>query len=354
MLASIQWLETRVALCQVHSAAFVDAAVAPLEEAVASPADGTQMAEAAQTAASQPASGAKHGRHRGAPDRGAMIAENLTTPTLCAEEDNVNVPLSVPRARTRMSFTVEARHPTYPIGPIDYRDADFTNCPPATFSATQPQKTQKVYDDHVATAIEAVHDPNFHRPGMQVKLGRATVRDIHFIRLIRKIAEVDSWPEVLVLYSDGNLRLKPQASPGGVDPVFGSSVIIGPAPRAQRPVAMIKSVGWVPSKQSLRILYQGGGAALVKIVEANRRVTRLSVQARYFTSREVPFATVRSMFVGDGNADMDSVRWAGPAGPGAQAVTTFATAGGTEFLFGRARWSRHNTRAPDIWIGNLK
>jgi hypothetical protein len=349
MLRFIERLETRVALCEAHDSPLLEAAVGPAHAFPAMP------AVVVQAPTALPVSGEKqHGKRRSRAGGSAFVADNLTTPTLCAEEDNVNVPLSTPQARSRVSFTIEARHPRYEIV-NEGRAPDFCNCPAATFSATEPQETFKIFDDHFATAVEAVRDPNFHKPGMSVRVGKTTVRDVHFIRLIRKIADADSWPEVLVLYADGNLRLKPQSPLGGVDPVFGSSVIVGPAPRADRPVAEIQSVAFNPLKQTLRITYTGGGSASLKILAANRYVTRVQVNAKYGASPDVPFATLRSMYVAGDNSDMDSVQWIGGAGAVAeQPVTGFTTAGGAEFLFGRANWSRHNTSAPDIWIGNVK
>src|SRR5437870_4366333 len=59
----------------------------------------------------------------------AMFSSNGSTPTLCAEEDNVNIPMAIAKGRHHVSFTIEATHPRYDIGE-DHRDADFTNCPP--------------------------------------------------------------------------------------------------------------------------------------------------------------------------------------------------------------------------------
>ena len=53
-------------------------------------------------------------------------AHNLSTPTLCAEEDNVNIPVS----GNVGVFVIEATHPTYEVG-LDNCQADFRNCPPA-------------------------------------------------------------------------------------------------------------------------------------------------------------------------------------------------------------------------------
>src|SRR3954470_6175497 len=45
----------------------------------------------------------------------AIFSKNQSTPTLCAEEDNVNVPLAIIKGRHHVSFTIEATHPTYVI-----------------------------------------------------------------------------------------------------------------------------------------------------------------------------------------------------------------------------------------------
>lgn len=288
-----------------------------------------------------------------------FLVENFTTPTWCAEEDNVNLPISIGSRATRFSFTVEARHPGYPVQE-DHRDADFTNCPPAPPSSGLPQQSFKIYDDHVGTAIEAVRDPNFHRPGMAVRAGRVAAANVHFIRLIRKIADADSWPEVLVLYSDGNLRVKPQAPREGGDPsfagdpVFGSSVIIGPAPRSERPVAQIRSVAYVPSKRAFKVKYQAGGSATLRVQRADRQVTRVEIAARYVAAPDTPFATVRSMFVAEANADVDTVWW--HDGSGAiqrMGINSFTSARGGSFAFGRSIRSLHNTSAPDLWVGGV-
>jgi hypothetical protein len=306
---------------------------------------------------------ADHARGRRAPSSAPlMVVTNLTTPTQCAEEDNVNVPLTPAGNVRKLAFSIEARHPAYEIGQ-DSRDADFSNCPPAPPStgAAAPPETVSLYDDHVSTAIVGVRDPNFHRPGMRVSAGGAPADGVHYIRLIRRIAGTDSWPEVLVLYSDGNLRLKPQAPPSGGDaafggdPVFGSSVVVGPAPQSQRPVADIRSVRYSPSDQTLHVRYAARGSrADLRLGRVDRLVTRVRVTARYPSGPAVAFATLRSMFVSDGNNDVDSVAWADEGGAVRQEnMGAFRTATASAVSFTRALRSRHNTSAPDIWIGDL-
>ena len=282
----------------------------------------------------------------------AFLAGNGSTPTLCAEEDNVNIPMAIAKGRRHVSFTIESTHPTYDIG-IDHRDADFTNCPPGEPS-NGPQETVSLFDDHVATAIAGVRDPNFHQPPMTVRVGNTVEKGIHFIRIIRRIANTDSWPEVLVLYSDGNLRLKPQAPASGNDPVFGSSVIVGPAARADRPVANIRSLTYVPATDSLKVVYRHGGSATLRIARIDRNVARVVVTGFYDARPNLPFATFRSMFIEDGNTDVDHVRWHDSAGSHDEPIMTFKSASASSFFFGRDIWSKHNTSAPDILIGHVK
>jgi hypothetical protein len=272
----------------------------------------------------------------------------------------VNVPLFLPTAAKRFSFTLDARHPGYEVKQ-DSREADFSNCPPAVSAGGGgPQQTFSLYDDHSSTAVVAVRDPNFHQPGMRVRVGGGAIADVHFIRVIRRIAGTDSWPEVMVLYSDGNLRLKPQAPPVGgdpaygSDPVFGSSVIVGPAPVGERPVAGIQMVTYDPSKQAFNVRYSAGGKATLRLVQADRGVTRVRVVAHYAASQQTPFATVRSMFVSDGNDDVDSVSWSDAGGAAhSDSIGRFQYGQGVQFVFGRTMTSRHNTSAPDILVGSL-
>src|SRR5205085_3783283 len=126
-----------------------------------------------------------------------------------------------------------------------------------------PPVTTRVLDDHVATAVDVVSDPAFYRPGMTVRVGNQTVNGASYIRIIRRIAGSDSWPEVLVMYADGYLRLKPQAQAGGGDPAFGSSVVVGPAVMADRPYADVQSIPYLPTTDSLVVTYRSGGRAVL-------------------------------------------------------------------------------------------
>jgi hypothetical protein len=284
----------------------------------------------------------------------AVAAANLSTPTLCAEDDNVNVPLTVAKPSHHVSFTLEARHPAYAVG-VDNTAANFCNCDQAPTVYKGPPQTVHLYDDHRGTALEVVIDPNFYRPGMEVRVGKQSVAGVTYVRLIRQIAGTDSYPQVLVMYADGNLRLKPQAAVDGTDPAFGSSVIVGPAAEQARPFAAVKSITYVPASDTFKVVYaQGGGSATLRVLEADRLVTRVRVNGNYAATPTLPFATFRSMFVQTANDDVDHVSWSNGALGEDSAILSFrGAASARRFIFRRDVRSEHNTSAPDIVVGNF-
>jgi hypothetical protein len=100
--------------------------------------------------------------------------------------------------------------------------------------------------------------------------------------------------------------------------------------------------------------YAGGGSASLRLVRADREVTRVKVVGRYYSSPDLPFATFRSMFVADGNCDVDGVAWTETSGAARdEGITGFRSGRGEAFLFRRGARSGHNTSAPDLWVGDL-
>jgi hypothetical protein len=275
-----------------------------------------------------------------------VLAANRSTATQCAEEDNVNIPLTGQVA----SFIIEATHPTYPVT-LGNCDPDFSNCQPALSGFSFTPGVFKLFDDG-ETVVEAVREASWWRPsGMAAAVDdRSQAPDAHYVRIYRRIADTSEYPQVLVLYQDGNLRLIPQPPVGASSVCFGSSVIVGPAATAQRPIAEIDSVTYVSQSQSLEVKYRDGGTATIILRDVNRDLTRVQVNVNYPTGA-LPFATFRSMFVADGNADVDHVRWVDAAGVTRDdPVMTFPGGEGTEWLFDRRTRSRHNTSAPGIRI----
>ncbi|SEM41607.1 hypothetical protein SAMN04489760_11466 [Syntrophus gentianae] len=274
------------------------------------------------------------------------VADNDTVAGVCAEQDNVSVSYS---SSHLTSFTIEASHPTYPVT-VDNCKADFTNCSTPDPGYTFTPRTFKLFDNGL-TVIEAVREASWWRPkGMAVSVdARSPVKNIHYIRVYKKISGSNEWPQVLVLYMDGNLRLIPQPSVGQSSVCFGSSIIVGPVVEESRPIAELVSVHFDSASDSLRVIYKSGGSATLLFPEVSRSATKVNVLVDYPIEKG-PFATVRSMYVTVGNADVDSVQWKDSSGLHNAPILTFPGGKGTEWLFQRQSLSSHNTSAPDIRI----
>jgi hypothetical protein len=113
-------------------------------------------------------------------------------------------------------------------------------------------------------------------------------------------------------------------------------------------------VSYQASGRTLQVRYAGGGRANLRLLRVDRAVTRVQVVGRYFSAPDLPFATIRSMFVAAGNSDVDDVAWTDTSRVTRdEGITGFTSAQGVEFLFRRAARSGHNTSAPDLWVGNF-
>lgn len=169
----------------------------------------------------------------------------------------------------------------------------------------------------------------------------------NYLRMYRKIAGQSSWPQFLVIYEDGNMRLKPHLPQGMTDVCFGSSVIIGPAVPAKRPFADIQQVEIYPEEFALLVTYRGGDSARFDLT-VNRLQARLEVDIDYRTDAQTPFAFFRSMWVQDGLADADHIETTEKTYP---VLGAWDTLDGPWWFFHRAKRSAHNPSSPDIWIG---
>ena len=273
----------------------------------------------------------------------ATWAENRSYSTTCAEEDNVNVPIfSFPGQMSR--FRVVATHPTYEVG-MDNCAPDFSGCGSgAGIAAPQTTNTcQKLWDDGT-NVIEVCTEPSWWRPySMSVVVDSQTASG-HRLVLYRKIEGEASWPQFLVLYEDGNMRLKPHPPVGRSDVCFGSSVIIGPAAPAMRPYVDIQEVRIDPATPCLDIICRDGGTARL-CLSVNRSQAVAEVEVGYNTGN--PFATFRSMRVSDGNADVDHIENQDGDFP---ILDDWTCLRGPWWFFHRKARSTHNTSAPDIRI----
>ncbi len=272
-------------------------------------------------------------------------ARNDSYPTPCAEEDNVNVPLF---ARAAERWRITATHPAYAIG-TDNCATDFSGCSatPGGASGLRDSCT-KMYDDGT-TIVEGCTMPSWWRPyRMTIRVGEAS-GDYHYLRLYRQVEGERSWPQFLVLYQDGYLRLIPHPPVGRTSVCFGSSVIVGPALPSTRPYVDLREVTVAPAALALDLAYRAGGTAHVALA-VDRTQAAATVDVHYPYGPTAPLAIFRSMYVADGNADVDHIQ--NPLGS-YPILGTWRELPGPWWAFSRAAWSRHNTSAPDIRVDLL-
>ncbi len=272
-------------------------------------------------------------------------AESHSYPTTCAEEDNVNIPIF---ARQINRFQVVAIHPTYDVG-IDNCNADFSGCTSRENQLIDTTDTcDSLYDDGV-NVIHGCTMSEWWRPHtMKIVVGNKA-GDYHYLVMYRKIAGENSWPQFLVLYEDGNMRLIPHPPVGRSSVCFGSSIIIGPAATAIRPYIDIQEVQVNPSQLTLELTYRNGETAHINL-SVNRSQSVASVDINYTANSEIPFTTFRSMYVSDGNADADYIQTSADNLP---IMSNWINLEGPWWFFYRNTRSIHNTSAPDIRIDVL-
>jgi hypothetical protein len=273
-------------------------------------------------------------------------AEQRSAPTSCAEHDNVNIPL---RGGSVSQFRIVATHPAYAVG-VDNCQADFSGCPTGDAVSGRPaadDACEELFNDGI-TIVKACAVVGWWRPfSMAVVMSGGPGARGQYLVLYRKTDGEDNWPQIAVLYEDGNLRLKPHPPIGIRDTCLGSSVIVGPAPPAERPFVDIEQIVVVPSPLSLEVTYAGGlGRAHIDL-SVNRTQAVATVQPFYNAAADVPVATFRSNWVVDGNADVDHLKNQDGDFPILADHPPFI---GPSWFFHRAQRSVHNTSGPDIRV----
>ena len=131
---------------------------------------------------------------------------------------------------------------------------------------------------------------------------------------------------------------------------FGSSVIIGQTdPTVTRPFASIKHVIIDTESLAMNVAYQDGGSSKLTLINSLSK-TEIIVSDIRFQRNPIlyPFATFRSMYVTEGNSDMDHVSINGiyPR----HIMTDFDAIMGRSFVFHRKCMSRHLNLSPDIYV----
>lgn len=279
--------------------------------------------------------------------------ENASVPTLCAEEDNVDLRL---RSDVVRSFRIEARHPSY-IGTlvVDRFAADFTNC--TGFGSTpeysfEPKRIT-LYETPDWQLVGYTFAKFWRQSQVAVRVGNRLETNIHLIQLWTRFKERAE--EVLVLYpADGYWRARPLPPDHLRFSAYGSSFLVGPVEVRERPLVDLAEVVFEPEKRSFTLTFAQGGSATLALASLDTERIELKVSF----NRPVgggPFAALRSMYVTAFNADVAEVAWRGPGGKvwHQQPVMDFKAASAVELWAGRVVPSRHNTSAPDMIFGGF-
>jgi hypothetical protein len=282
-----------------------------------------------------------------AADAVAVNVDNASTPTLCAETDNVYLKLASSAVRR---FTVEAVHPAYAGTIVADRTApDFRHCDMSADPA-HPAAPRRVTLFETADLQLVGHAfPSFWRPAaVPVRVGARVESGLHLLQLHTKFRERTE--EVLVLYpADGYWRARPLPPEHLSYSAYGSSFLIGPIETAGRPFVDIRDIAFDPKARTFRLVFARGGEATLRLdaVDRDRIVLDVTLDRAVAPG---PFAALRSMFVTETNADVAQAAWLAPGGKAwdVAPIMAFGRADVTELWAGRRLPSRHNTSAPDM------
>lgn len=223
-----------------------------------------------------------------------------------------------------------------------------------------PDRNKKIYDDGI-TVIEAVDIDMWWRINETMTVtvvrdqGAKTFHDVDYIRVYRRVPwSNNDFSQIFVMYQDGNIRLLP-ITPHGLDWIpFGSSVILGQTePSAVRPSAPISHLNIEPDGLKLTVYYTDGGIVPLNIVSTLSETKLVVSGCTYARDLSVfPFFTFRSMYVTNGNGDVDHIAADDSSSLGI--TDQWEKLYGHFFAFFRKCISKHNTLSPDITLKILK
>ncbi|WP_134499348.1 hypothetical protein [Microvirga pakistanensis] len=284
----------------------------------------------------------------------AVQVTNTSEPVLCAEKDNVAINFASPEVK---SFRIEAAHPAY-MGSLrqDRWEPDWTACEDISEeTSTKPHPVMQTLYEDGEMRITGLTFSEFWRPtDVTVTIGSKVSRNIHLLQLLKK--RDGKAEEVIALYpGDGYWRIKPLA-PRHLDwTAYGSSFIVGPVEIDQRPVTNLKDVAFDPKAMRFTLTLAKGGKAHVTVADLNEERMSLDVSFDQAISG-VPFATLRSMYVTEFNADVAriAVREEKARSWREEMIMNFRDASATDAWMGRLVPSRHNTSAPDVIFNRFR
>lgn len=296
-------------------------------------------------------------RAQTAADERTVTVEHKSEPVLCAEKDNIYVPLS---SKTLKSFRISAIHPSYIGGLIaDRWAADWANCdfggePPKGEKPKMPERIT-LYED-LELQVIGLKYPEFWRPAnVPVKIAGKTFEGLHLVQVWMRAG--NSQEEYLVVYPpDGYWRARPLPPTHMKWSAYGSSFMVGPVDVEGRPIVAFKELRFDPATKTFGMDFKAGGSAqlVVSTIDADKQV--LDVTFSGDIPRDRPFAGLRSMYVTEFNNDAARIAWRGKDAKawGEAPIMDFKTFEAVEVWMGRHSYSRHNTSSPDMVFDRFK
>jgi hypothetical protein len=286
----------------------------------------------------------------------AVEVENASTPTLCAETDNVYLKFVSAQVR---QFSIEATHPAY-IGTIVADDTapDFRRCDMANSAGNNPDgaagaaiaaRRVTLYETSELQLVGHAIPTFWRLNSVPVRVGTRIEQGLHLLQVFVRFGERSE--EVLVLYpTDGYWRARPLPPPHLQGSAYGSSFLIGPVEATARPYVDIRDIAFDPTTRTFTLAFARGGNATLHLDAVDREHIKLDVKFDRPIDAALPFAALRSMFVTETNADVAQVAWLAPGAPAfaTSPILDLKTISATELWVGRRLPSRHNTSAPDL------
>ena len=276
---------------------------------------------------------------------------NKSQPTLCAEDDNVDLRFYGPARQWRIT----AKPPVF-MGMIvrDQTAPDFTDCVIKDAPPDEGAVVNKVvlYEDATYQLVGFRKTGGFWRKSdVDVSVGETHVNHLELLQW--HIKRQGQFYEFLVLYpSDGYWRLRLLPPDPLTATAYGTSFLIGPVEQAARPFVALKSVRFDPAGQSFSVAFVKGGGAGIKLADLSQAQVALDVRLTTVPDGKRPFMAMRSMFVRPDNADSSVVAFKTIKGRDWHTDTVMQYRGSeaSALWLGRLLPSRHNTSAADMQI----
>jgi hypothetical protein len=237
------------------------------------------------------------------PESGSI--QNDSDMILCADEVNINIPLYYPNLT---AYRVIVTHPT--SLPANVPDTEINPDNRRFGNGSGNETVQNIYNDGIVL-IETVKVNPWWRgeKAMNVSVyGGSSASNVTYFRIYKLINETHwDYPQVFVLYEDGDSRIIPQPPLGLRNVTFGPNVNLGDTGKLECSFADIDRVEIDPINLVMDITYEDKTTSHVELmVDRNQSIVKVS-NINYDTYNH-PFTIFRSMSAKDKKAETDFIR----------------------------------------------